>query len=325
MSNAHPSPLHPLHPDPPGAPSAPTTRPTDALRPPHRSTARRAALSALVAASSLAGLHSASALTAPPGVPSSVLTPTARDAGLTTSGGAYMGWSHRGVRGAQPLVRARTSDPASSPTTTTTSATEGLDVSHYQGSVDWSGYYSSGSRFAYIKATEGTTYKDPQFSNNYTGSYDAGLIRGAYHFARPDVSSGATQAGYFLGAGGGWSPDGKTLPGALDIEYNPYGASCYGLTAAAMVAWIQDFVSTYHSGTGRYPVIYSTYDWWSTCTGNSSATSATSPWWIARYSSTVGSVPAGAATWTIWQYTSSPLDRDRFNGDVSRLTALATG
>jgi hypothetical protein len=51
-----------------------------------------------------------------------------------------------------------------------------------------------------------------------SGATNAGLIRGGYHFARPDVSSGATQANYFLAHGGGWSADGRTLPGALDIE-----------------------------------------------------------------------------------------------------------
>lgn len=50
------------------------------------------------------------------------------------------------------------------------------------------------------------------------GATNAGVIRGAYHFARPDISSGATQATYFTTNGGGWSADGITLPGALDIE-----------------------------------------------------------------------------------------------------------
>jgi hypothetical protein len=49
-------------------------------------------------------------------------------------------------------------------------------------------------------------------------SANVGMIRGAYHFALPNSSSGATQANYFAGNGGGWSWDGKTLPGALDIE-----------------------------------------------------------------------------------------------------------
>ncbi|KAG8846975.1 hypothetical protein FRB96_001725 [Tulasnella sp. 330] len=123
----------------------------------------------------------------------------------------------------------------------------GIDVSSYQGaSPSW-----SGSSFAYIKATEGTTYTNPDFASQYNGAYNAGLIRGSYHFAHPDSSTGAAQASYFVKNGGGWSADGKTLPGALDIEYNPSGAECYGLTAAAMVSWIQSFSSEYNSLTGR--------------------------------------------------------------------------
>ena len=61
-------------------------------------------------------------------------------------------------------------------------------------------------------------YIDPEFSNNYVAATNAGIIRGGYHFAHPDESSGATQANYFLAHGGGWSSDGITLPGALDIE-----------------------------------------------------------------------------------------------------------
>ncbi|KAF7351399.1 Lysozyme [Mycena sanguinolenta] len=174
---------------------------------------------------------------------------------------------------------------------------QGIDVSHYQGTVNWASVKAKGISFVYIKATEGTTYRDPNFSANYEGATTAGLIRGAYHFAHPDSSSGAAQAEYFLAHGGihagGWSGDGITLPGALDIEYNPGGAECYGLSASAMVSWISDFSSTYHAKTTRYPVIYTTTNWWKTCTGNSAAFANNSPLWIAEYSSSLGALPAG--------------------------------
>ncbi|CAL1699500.1 unnamed protein product [Somion occarium] len=173
---------------------------------------------------------------------------------------------------------------------------QGIDVSHWQGTINWNTVKANGVSFVYIKATEGTTYTDPNFSANYVGATNVGLIRGGYHFAHPDSSSGATQANYFLAHGGGWSSDGITLPGALDIEYNPNGATCYGLSASAMVTWIRDFSNTYHSRTGVYPVIYTTTDWWKTCTGNSASFASTNPLWIARYSSSVGTLPAG------WSY-----------------------
>ena len=59
-----------------------------------------------------------------------------------------------------------------------------------------------------------------------------------------------------------------TLPGALDIEYNPYGAECYGLSLSAMRTWVSSFVNQYHAKTGRWAVVYTTTDWWTTCNGN---------------------------------------------------------
>jgi GH25 family lysozyme M1 (1,4-beta-N-acetylmuramidase) len=231
-----------------------------------------------------------------------------------TRGSAHMGMgvlAHDGQNGTPAGTRA--------------AQTEGVDVSGYQGNVDWTTLWNSGVRWAYTKATEGTYYTNPSFAQQYNGSYNVGMIRGAYHFATPDTTTGATQANYFVDHGGGWSRDGKTLPGALDIEYNPYGATCYGLSQSAMVSWIRDFLNTYKSRTGRDAVIYSNYNWWSTCTGNSTAFNATNPLWVARYSSTVGTLPGGWPFYTFWQYTSSPIDQNHFNGDSSRLTALANG
>ncbi|KAJ3484680.1 hypothetical protein NLI96_g5482 [Meripilus lineatus] len=198
----------------------------------------------------------------------------------------------------------------------------GIDISNWQGSVNFNTVKANGLAFVYIKATEGTTFIDSTFSEHYIGATNAGLIRGAYHFAHPDSSSGATQANYFLAHGGGWSSDGITLPGALDIEYNPNGATCYGLSASAMVTWIRDFSNTYHSRTGVYPVIYTTTDWWKTCTGNSAAFASTNPLWIARYASSIGTLPAGWTFTTFWQYADSgpnPGDQDLFNGDLAGL------
>ncbi|WP_306327991.1 lysozyme [Streptomyces venezuelae] len=206
--------------------------------------------------------------------------------------------------------------------------TEGVDVSSHQGNVAWSTLWNSGVKWAYVKATEGTYYKNTYFNQQYTGSYNVGMIRGTYHFATPDTTTGAAQADYFVNNGGGWSKDGKTLPGVLDIEWNPYGATCYGKTQAGMVAWIRDFVNRYKARTGRDAVIYTATSWWTQCTGNSAAFASTNPLWIARYAATVGELPAGWQYYTMWQYTSSgPTvgDHNHFNGDLSRVQALANG
>ncbi|SHK77713.1 lysozyme [Actinacidiphila paucisporea] len=212
--------------------------------------------------------------------------------------------------------------------TATVTQTAGMDVSSYQGSVNWAGAWSKGAKFAYVKATEGTSYTNPAFTQQYNGSYNVGMIRGSYHFALPDVSTGAAQADYFAAHGGGWSKDGKTLPGALDMEYNPYGATCYGKTASGMVSWITSFSKEYHAKTGRYPTIYTSTSWWSTCTGNSTAFSADNALWVARYASAVGALPANWGYQTFWQWADTgtfPGDQDRFNGALDRVKAYANG
>ncbi|HET6709212.1 lysozyme [Amycolatopsis sp.] len=203
----------------------------------------------------------------------------------------------------------------------------GHDVSGHQGPVDWRGAAGSGAKFVYVKATEGTGFVNPQFAQQYNGSYNVGLIRGAYHFARPDISDGAAQARYFLAHGGGWSADGKTLPGALDAEYNPYGETCYGKDAAGMVAWLRAFSDTYRAATGRPPTIYTSTSWWKRCTANNGGFGA-NPLWIARYNSFVGELPAGWSVHTIWQFADRgtlPGDQNWFNGSADRLRALALG
>ncbi|KAG7086907.1 hypothetical protein E1B28_002825 [Marasmius oreades] len=205
---------------------------------------------------------------------------------------------------------------------------QGIDVSHFQSNVNWAQVKSNGISFAFIKATDGTTFQDPSFSSHYSGATKAGIIRGGYHFARPSASSGATQANFFLAHGGGWSPDGITLPGAVDMEFNPSGPTCYGLSPAAMVSWIKDFSNTYHAKTSRYPIIYTNTNWWKQCTGNSAAFGSTNPLWIARYNSVPGELPAGWGFHTFWQFAdhgSNPGDQDSFNGDMAGLKRIATG
>ncbi len=202
----------------------------------------------------------------------------------------------------------------------------GIDISSYQGIINWASVAPS-IDFSYAKATQGTYYTNPDFYNQYEGPYLHGEIRGAYHFAIPDNSSGQAQADFFIKHGGGWSSDGRTLPGALDIEYNPYGSECYRLTRAQMVAWIWNFVHEYAYKEHGYPVIYTTTDWWSTCTGNYAGFATYDPLWIARYAASAGLLPHGWGFYTFWQYAPSgglPGDQDVFNGNHTRLKTLAT-
>ncbi|WP_307796602.1 lysozyme [Actinomadura barringtoniae] len=226
------------------------------------------------------------------------------------------------------IAKHETDPPGEAPPPSLAASVEGVDVSSHQGNVNWSTLWNSGVRFAYVKATESNSYISPYFAQQYNGSYNIGMIRGAYHFAVPNSSSGATQANYFVDHGGGWSRDGKTLPGALDMEYNPYGQTCYSMSAGALISWMQQWFATYKSRTGRDAVIYTSTSWWKTCTGNYSGFGAINPLWIPRYGSSVGELPAGWGFHTIWQYTSTgPTvgDHNRFNGAYDRLQALANG
>ncbi|MFJ6661502.1 lysozyme [Streptomyces sp. NPDC091377] len=208
---------------------------------------------------------------------------------------------------------------------------QGHDVSSYQKDVDWRASRAKGARFVYVKATEATGYRNPHFGRQYRGAREAGLIRGAYHFARPDRSPGREQAAHFVRNGGGWRADGRTLPPALDIEHNPYDRKrpCYGLSPARTTGWIRSFSDEVARLTGRRPVIYTTAHWWNTCTGGSTAFAADHPLWVARYgSASAGTLPAGWSYWTIWQYADRgrlPGDQNLFNGSMDRLKAFAAG
>ncbi|NUR29006.1 MAG: lysozyme [Catenulispora sp.] len=225
------------------------------------------------------------------------------------------------------------SDPAGAPDVSAAVAPlaswgpAGVDVSHYHGTINWSSVKAAGISFAYIKATEGTTYTDPQFSANYLHAYNAKVIRGAYHFAQPGLSSGSAQATYFASHGGAWSADNLTLPGMLDLE-----GGCAGLSTTSMRSWILAFYNTYKSKTTRDVVIYTSPSWWNTCTGGWSGMATKSPLWVANWTTASNpTIPTGFPYATIWQYTDSgsvsgisgAVDRDRFNGTSARLLALA--
>ncbi|MCS0604855.1 lysozyme [Streptomyces sp. LP11] len=263
----------------------------------------------------------------PSPTPSTASTPTTPAVpaipALPARGDAYMGMGVLTHDGSLPDT-----DTAPSDTVSRATQTEGVDVSSYQGNVDWKALWGDGVKWAYTKATEGTYYTNPYFTQQYDGSYDAGLIRGSYHFATPDTTGGAKQADYFVDHGGGWSKDGKTLPGVLDIEWNPYGDACYGKSKSGMVTWVRDFLNRYKARTGRAAVVYTATSWWTQCTGNSGAFGATNPLWIARYASTPGTLPSGWSAYTMWQYTSTGKrvgDHDRFNGTTTQLKDFATG
>jgi GH25 family lysozyme M1 (1,4-beta-N-acetylmuramidase) len=210
----------------------------------------------------------------------------------------------------------------------------GVDVSHYQGVIDWARVAASGQHFSYAKATEGVHYVDPYYASNYVGAKRNGLYAGGYHYARPDRSSGSAQADYFLDRSG-YVTDGRTLPPMLDIEW-PWAGSgspypCYGLTPAQMVSWVRDFVNRIRERTGRPTLIYTNVNWWNPCTA-SNPSFGNQPLDVARYQATPNPLPAGWSRFTFWQYTASAsipgvigrVDHNVFNGTLADLARLAS-
>jgi lysozyme len=129
----------------------------------------------------------------------------------------------------------------------------GVDVSEYQGEIDWAVLAAQGIDFAYIKATKGSSHVDPYFAQNIRGALAAGLRAGAYHFFSFD-SAGLAQAENFIAAAP--AIDGM-LPPAIDLEL--YGAYKLDPKPADEV-WseLQDTLDALEAAYGKRPVIYVT-------------------------------------------------------------------
>ncbi|KAH7115428.1 glycoside hydrolase family 25 protein [Dactylonectria estremocensis] len=173
-------------------------------------------------------------------------------------------------------------------------AVQGFDIFYHQRSVDFIKAKADGTSFIIVNPF---LFFLINFSSvvreHYTRATNASLIRGGYQFTRPDSSCSATQANHFLAHGGGWPPDGRTVPAMVDLDYGSGGASCYGLSHPA-----------------------------ESCAGNSAALSNKYPLIIAGSASSAGPLPAGWRFYTIWQYSDeSPWggDSDTLNGDMSQL------
>ncbi|MBV9382157.1 MAG: putative Ig domain-containing protein [Streptosporangiaceae bacterium] len=203
----------------------------------------------------------------------------------------------------------------------------GVDVADYQhpggAAINWQQVARAGYRFAAIKATEGTYYVNPYGAADVASARRAGLYTAYYHFAIPNGPGGAAQADYAVRQSH-FAPGSHLLPFELDIEYNPYGPNeCYGLSQRSMVGWIASFSNEIRRLTGQLPMIYTTADWWNTCTGGNRSFGA-NPLWVAAYGFGSPPLPAGWRTWTFWQFSSSGTvpgirtpgntDVDYFNG-----------
>lgn len=200
---------------------------------------------------------------------------------------------------------------------------QGIDVSHWQGTINWSKVKASGKQYVFIKATEGSSYQDKQFITNVKGAKAAGLLVGAYHFVNATTAAAARQeATNFVTrlneAGGVSSFD---LPPVMDYENNPGNLSKSGINAVALA-----FLQEVERQGGRKPIVY---------TGNAFAqnfdvTLGAYDLWIARYSNTrIPDHSAAWQEWDFWQYTDSGqvdgisggVDLNAYRGTLDELKA----
>lgn len=196
---------------------------------------------------------------------------------------------------------------------------QGIDVSQYQGRIDWNAVAKS-QDYAIARATLGRTTVDTMYATNKAGAKAARIRFGAYHFAKPDTGTNdaIAEADHFvrnarLGRG-------NLIP-TLDLEVTG------GLGVSALRTWTRTWLARVTARLGVRPMIYTSPSFWRTYMGNTTwfANNGYRSLWIAHYGVTSPTVPAQNWTgegWTFWQWTrcgrvsgiTGCVDRDRYNG-----------
>ena len=208
----------------------------------------------------------------------------------------------------------------------------GIDVSYWQSGIDWPKVRATGQRFIFIKATEGETYTDPTFENNWAGAKTSGLLRGAYCFFRPS-QDGKKQADTFISVVKALNDNGE-LPMALDME--AADATPNNKIIAKAKIWLDEVEQAF----GRKPVIYSGVSFletnFSDLGGGPPAWAKDYPLWLAWYPNQyvpgmTPLMPRGWMNWTFWQYSktgnlngiNTKVNLDIFNGALDDLYKFA--
>ena len=204
-------------------------------------------------------------------------------------------------------------------------AVHGIDVSRFQGPIDWRQARAHGVSFAFIKATEGGDLADPMFRDHWRGAGRAGVPRGAYHFfyhCRP----AAEQAEFFIRN----VPRGGTLPPVLDMEWTPFSPTCTIRRAPEVIrAEAKVFLDIVEAHYGRRPIIYSTVDFYQE---NQMWRVGSYPFWLRSVAAHPDEV-YGGRHWSFWQYTSTGLipgvegevDINVFDGSPAQWAAFVAG
>ncbi len=172
----------------------------------------------------------------------------------------------------------------------------GVDVSRWQGDIDWNRLRASGAAFAFIKATEGDDHADDRFAANWRAAQRAGVPRGAYHFYY-FCSSAADQAAWFIR---NVPREPGALPPVLDVEWNAKSRTCRLRPGPEVVRTEMGvFITAVRRRYGQRPVVYVTPDFYR----------ENELWRISGVSFWLRSVAGHPAAtypgqdWAFWQYT----------------------
>ncbi|MCF3642553.1 glycoside hydrolase family 25 protein [Rhizobium sp. TRM95111] len=195
-------------------------------------------------------------------------------------------------------------------------AVHGVDVSRWQGEINWPKLRSQGANFAYIKATDGGDHLDPMFRTNWKRAKEAGLKRGAYHFFYW-CRVASSQAEWFIR---NVPKDPDALPPVIDVEYNGQSSCKKRLSRAQYLEKIKVFADMLERHYGKRPVIYTAPDFYA---DNLAGELKGYPFWLRS----VAAHPAKRypnRKWVFWQYSGSGLshgvdgqiDLNVFNGSV---------
>lgn len=201
----------------------------------------------------------------------------------------------------------------------------GVDVSHWNGIVPFDKVRAAGMAFAFMKATQGTTFVDDTFGRQFANARAAGIVAGGYHFYDYRVD-GAPQAGHFLRVleeAGALEDD--ALPPVVDLEcFPPFGRADQAYVRQELRA----FVETIQERIGRSPILYTSGHMWNQLTGGDSSFGAL-PLWVACWDCASPGLPAGWDRWLFWQVGAvripgmdAKIGEDRFVGDIDDLVAL---
>lgn len=205
----------------------------------------------------------------------------------------------------------------------------GLDVSKWQGEIDWVKVTRAGARFTFIKATEGITHTDPQFLINWTAARAAGILRSAYHYFHPRLDARSQAQAFTRALAGDWGE----LPPAIDLE-------CPELTGSPLLTALHTFLQELHALSGLQAIIYTSPGFWSSYINPVSPEWPVEyPLWIAHYGTAKPTIPYPWLTYTFWQHTDRAevmgitrfparrprVDLDWFNGSPAELDALRIG